>query len=487
MAADKKPDKANAAPLEFSEADKKKARAWFAKAADCRERRDYDYAIECYITGLTAWPEAVDEGHMPLSSLAVQRRQAGGSKPGMMEGLKRPMIGRNAKQCMLNAEYLLAKDPNSSSYLDGLLKNANKAGLLQTVKWITPAVFDSLRKDKKPNKGRFRAFRDILIEAAEKAEAQGDAPLACWLLEQAVNSVEYVLARLPGDEDLRNEQRDLAGRLAILKGKYQEAESFRESLHDADKQKVLHDTERLKQGEETYESLVAAARREYEANPGVPAKIFALVDVLARRETREAEAEAVKLLMDAHARSSNYNFKQKADDIRLRQLQRQARLLGQRANASGSAEDQQQYRLASMERSQVQLEVFRERVAQYPTDLRLKYLLGRALYEAREFDEAIPMLQAAQTDPRSRHQCQFLMGRAFFEKGSYAQAAAVLTELRDAYELTDDLSKDIMYWLARSLEADGRTEEARATYGRLLRQDYNYAQGDARKRLEALK
>jgi len=79
------------------------------------------------------------------------------------------------------------------------------------------------------------------------------------------------------------------------------------------------------------------------------------------------------------------------------------------------------------------------------------------------------------------------MGRAFFEKGSYAQAAAVLTELRDAYELTDDLSKDIMYWLARSLEADGRTEEARATYGRLLRQDYNYAQGDARKRLEALK
>jgi TolA-binding protein len=108
-------------------------------------------------------------------------------------------------------------------------------------------------------------------------------------------------------------------------------------------------------------------------------------------------------------------------------------------------------------------------------------------YEARELDEAIPMLQAAQTDPRSRHQCQFLMGRAFFEKGSYAQAAAVLTELRDAYELADDLSKDILYWLARSLEADGQTEEAKATYGRLLRQDYNYAQGDARKRLEALK
>ena len=30
---------------EFSDADKTRARQWFRKAADCRERREYDYAV----------------------------------------------------------------------------------------------------------------------------------------------------------------------------------------------------------------------------------------------------------------------------------------------------------------------------------------------------------------------------------------------------------------------------------------------------------
>jgi len=33
----------------------------------------------------------------------------------------------------------------------------------------------------------------------------------------------------------------------------------------------------------------------------------------------------------------------------------------------------------------------------------------------------------------------------------------------------------------------GRVDDAKATYGKLLRQDYNYRDGDARKRLESLK
>jgi tetratricopeptide (TPR) repeat protein len=139
-----------------------------------------------------------------------------------------------------------------------------------------------------------------------------------------------------------------------------------------------------------------------------------------------------------------------------------------------------------MEESQTQLEVYRERVAKYPTDLRLKFLLGRVLFQAREFDEAIPILQAAQDDPRSRYQCRLMMGRAFLEKENYAQAVDVLKELLGAYELTDELSKEATYWLARAQEAGQQLEEAKATYRNLLRQDYNYAGGDARQRLEEL-
>ena len=471
---------------DFGDADKARARQWFKKAADSRERLQYDYAIECYINGLGYWPEAVEEGHMPLRSLAIQRQQAGGKKPGMMDQLKRSMSGKDAKQAMFNAEHLLSADPANSTYADWLLKNAIKAGYLETAKWIAPLIFDTLRKDKKPNKGRFNTFREAVVEAAALAGARGEGALETWFLDQAVNSLDYFIMRSPGDEDLRNEQRNLAGKLTISRGKYDEADDFRGSLHEAEKQKLLHNSDRVQQADDTLDALIAAARHEWEAAPEAPPKIRALVEVLLRAERRPQEDEAIRVLMGAFDKTRNYSYKHSADDVRLRQLRRESRRLLAKARQSGSDDDKQQARLAEMERRQVALDIFLERVAKYPTDLKMKYEFGKALFEQNEYDEAIPVLQAAQADPRHRFECQTLMGRAFLEKGAPAQAADVLREAIASYELDDELSKQMLYWLGRASESEGKTDEAKAAYGKLLRQDYNYMNGDARKRLESL-
>jgi len=475
-------------PPEFSEKDKSRARQWFAKAKDLRERRDYDYAIACYINGLNYWMEAVEEGHMPLWSLAIQRAQAGGKKPSMMEGLKKSMTGKDPQKCLLNAEHLLAKDPTNVSYLDGVLKNANRADLPETLKWIAPRVLDSMRKDKKPNVGRFKTFRQVLVEAGDRADGRGDPQFAAWCYGQAVNAIDYLVARNPTDMALKDEQRDLSGKLTIALGKYGDADSFRESLQDADKQKLLHDAERAQQSEQTLEALIAAERKEYEQDPTSAGKVNAYVDALLKPERRKDELEAIDVLMKAYGETSNYSFKQKADDVRLKQLARQTRRLREKAQRTGHEDDKQQFRLALMEERQTELDIYRERVQKYPTDLRMKYRLGRALFNAQQYDEAIPLLQEATSDPRSRVRCQLTIGRAFFEKGAFAQAADVLSEALESYDLAgDDLSKDMMYWVGRAYEAGGRLDEAKATYGRLLRQDYNYANGDVRKRHENLK
>jgi len=475
-----------AAPV-FSEADKARARQWFKKAADAREHREYDYAVECFITGLGYWPEAVEEGHMHLRSVALQRQQTGGKKPGLMDGLKKPISGKDHRQATLNAAHLLALDPPNAGYADALLRNANQAGLLETVKWAAPVVFDTLRRDKKPSRGRFKAYRDALVEAAQQAEARGNRTLQVWLLEQAVQALDYLVARNPADEALKSEQRDLAGMLTITRGKYEGAEDFRESLVDAEKQKMLHDADRVKQGEQSLATLIAAARKDWAQAPNEAAKINALVDLLLRAERKKEEDEAIRVLLAAYNSTQNYSFKQRADDIRLRHLARQTAALAAHAQQSGTEEDRQQARLATAEQRQVALEVYRERVGQYPTDLRLKFKLGSAFFDTGDYDEAIPMLQAAQAEPRSRWRCQLLIGRAFFEKGNFAQAAEVLDEALKGYELTDDTSKQLLYWLGRAHEAAGHQDEAKAAYGKLLRQDYNYMNGDARKRLENLK
>lgn len=470
----------------YSEKDKKRARQWFAKAKDLRERQNYDYAIESYVTGLSFWPEAIEEGIKPLWSLAVQRQQVGGKKPGMMETMKKSISGKDAKQAMLNALALLAKDPTSSTYVDAVLKNAAKAGYLEVVKWAAERVLESLKRDKKPSNSRFKAYRENLDLAAQKADAWGDPASAVVCYDFATQSVDYLLSRNPGDMGLRDLQRDLSGRLTIARGKYGEGDSFRESLKDADQQKLLHDAERLKQGEQTLEQLLAGLKKQYEENPTVAKHINAYVHALAKTEKPEYEKEAIRVLEEAAEALSNYNFKLRADDIRLRQLSRRSHTLKMKANDSGKPEDRQQYRLARMEELQRTAEIYRERVAQYPTDLRMKAKLGEVLFQLEQYDEAIPVLQEAQSDPRYRIRCQLLIGRAFAATGNPAQAVEVLRESLEQYDRDDDTGRALMYHLGLAAEAAGDIEQAKEAFGRLLRVDYNYANGDARKRLQAI-
>ena len=46
----------------FTEADMARARKWFGHGRELAEKKNYDYAIESYISGLNFWPEAVEEG-----------------------------------------------------------------------------------------------------------------------------------------------------------------------------------------------------------------------------------------------------------------------------------------------------------------------------------------------------------------------------------------------------------------------------------------
>src|SRR6185295_5669320 len=96
------------------------------------------------------------------------------------------------------------------------------------------------------------------------------------------------------------------------------------------------------------------------------------------------EDEAVSVLQQAFENSSNYSFKLRADDIRLRQVARVTRQLKAKAHESGSDDDQQNARLAEMDEIATEMEIFRERVKNYPTDLRLKFRLGSALFRTGE-------------------------------------------------------------------------------------------------------
>jgi len=459
--------------------DKATARRWFEKAKSVLDTKNYDYAIECYVNGLECWPEAVDEGHKPLYLAAMYRAAAAGKRPGTLEIMKRPMNCKDRRRAMLNAEFLMAKDPKNPTYLEGLFKNAVKSGCLQAAMWAGPLLQDAAIAEKKPSPARFRLLSDTYAELSEQFVAAGGIADAIEAQERAVQAMARLCQVQPTNYDAIREKTELATKLTILKGKYDTADSFKDSVRDATGQADIHDTDRLVQSADRLDDLVAKARADVAANPDVPTKITNLVDLLCKREEDQYENEAIETLERAYRKSDNYLFKRRADDIRMRQLRRE----NVRVRASG---DREAAKAKLREQLRFELAVFRERVEQYPTDMRVRFDYAKRLFLAHDFERAIPVFQEARNDPRSRMQCDLYIGRCFYEKQYYDQAMAVLTDAIERLEVpNDDTGKELRYWLGRSHEAAEQPAEAMKVYGQLLQWDYNYK--DVRQRMDNLR
>jgi tetratricopeptide (TPR) repeat protein len=464
---------------ETSEADKAKARKWFDRAKHLFDTRSYDYAIKCFIDGLELWPEAIEEAHQPLRVAALARRQAGGKKPGMMDSVKHSMTGKDPVKSMLNAEWLWAHDPSNISYIEGIFKNADKARCEKVLMWIGPVLREAAEAEKKPSAKRFGLLKEVYEACGDRAQARGDLAMAVAAYEHAVEALSIQKQLSPKDLSLDNVMRDLSTKLTILKGQYQTADSFKDSVRDADEQASVHDKERMVQSDERLEALITKAEKDLADNPGIPSKVTALVDLLCRRDDETQEKKAIGLLVEHFESDGDYRFKMRADDIRMRQLARRLR-------AAREGGDREAVKQAKIKQLQFEIPVFNERVKKYPTDLRMKYEFGVRLFSARKYDEAIPHFQNARGDPKVRTAAMLYLGRCFYEKQYHSEAIATLEEARGGHEIPDDaVAKELLYWLGRSQADSGDTQTAKKTLGVLLQLDYNYK--DVRVRLEGLR
>lgn len=120
------------------------------------------------------------------------------------------------------------------------------------------------------------------------------------------------------------------------------------------------------------------------------------------------------------------------------------------------------------------------------TDYQAHYDLGIAFKEMGLLDEAIAQFQKALRSPEGRLRTSEQLGGAFFEKGQYPIAEAVLRRAVDTLGGSDDEQLGLLYWLGRALEAQGRGREALPLYERALAVDIRFLDlGDRVRRLTA--
>lgn len=447
-----------------------KARAFFTRAEEVASTDNFDYAIDLYMDGLGIAPDALEDGHAPLRRLALIRQGKGGKKPSMVEKIKR-LKGKTPLDEMLNAEYLLAKDPDNLSYAESVLKAALAGGYLRTAEWIANLLFDF---NKAANKPSFSTWI-LLKDSYSKMQMYTKAVAAC---EQAL--------LVKSDDALRDELRDLCASMTVEKGKYGQAQDFRESIHDREEQDKLHSQEYVVKGEKIKKEVVQRARGKAKLQPTVT-NILELADALFDMDTPESDQEAMTLLSNSYQQSKDFTFIKRQNEYKIKKLRNmQQDLL---AKLRANPQDQPiQHKVEQVQHQldQVELEHYRQCYENYPTELKWKYEYGRALIKHQRYDQAIPLFQDSQKDPRLKIASMDKMGLCFLLKGWTEDAIDIFQRALDQMVNKEStIAKDIKYNLARAYETQGKPEEALTIYRKLAQTDFSYK--DVGQRIDKLR
>ncbi len=443
------------------------AKAFFANARKAAEGKQYDYAIDMYLSGLARAPDALEEGHLPLCELGLQRRGKGGKKPSMMEKVKR-MRGKSPLEQMLNAEYLFVKDPDNLAYAEAMLRAAVEGGFSRTAHWIANLIFQTNNALEKPSLQTY-----LLLKDSYKALGQYD---------KAVAACQRAYRMKSDSKELADEFKNLSAELTMSKGNYNGQGDFRQSIRDQETQAKLYAQDRIIKTEDYRISAVEDARKAYAREPELAKNVFTLAETLADLENDKAENEAVQLLEDTYIRCHEFPFKERAGLLRLRQLRRKLREAKKQLEARpDSTEAKERVADLTATLNDAETEHYRLCVENYPTDLAHKYEYALRLMRNGRYNDAIPLFQEAHKDPRRRISAMDKVGYCFFMKGWYADAIDVFRQAIDTYEIKDDaVAKELRYNLARAYEEQGEKDKALDIYRRIAQLDFCYRDVGAR-------
>ena len=449
-----------------------KAEVFFAKAQKVTMAKNYDYAIELYIEGLRAAPDLAEHGHAILRELALLRQVKGGKKPTMVEKARR-LRAKTPLDKMLNAEYLFAKDPDHLHYAETILKAAIEAGYRKTAKWIADLIFAANNAAVKPSFQTYIFLKNSYIDIEQ--------------FDRALAACQRASRMKPSDAELVQEFQKLSAEMTVSRGKYDQEGDFRKAIKNREQQEKLQAQEGVVKSDEYQTSVIDQARAAFAKDPNTPKNIFDLAHVLEDSETDETDAEAIELLENAYKTKSDFNFQQRADQIKIRNIKRKLRNAKKALEAApndNAAKDQ----LAKISDllNETELNHFRLCTENYPTDIQIKYEYGIRLMRNKQYDNAIPLLQEAQRDPRHKTASMSKIGLCFFKKGWFADAVDIFTQAIKSHESGDDgIAKELRYNLARSYEKGGNIGKAIDTYRRIAQIDFGYK--DVRQRLDNLR
>jgi tetratricopeptide (TPR) repeat protein len=458
-----------------------KAKAFFDRAKSVHDSESYEYAMQLWLNGLRQDPSNMVGFNGFLRSAEVYAVE--NPKKGVSKETKSAISAKGNLGKYINAllEFGLKRMDVGTA-----IKATSAAGKLQ-LKEPTKAIGEHAlmlaKNDPKAKKDMFVKLLDAFEDANVFQLAAFAGELACQM------------DRSDGELEVR--VRNMLAAQTMSSGGYDDAEEggFRKNIRDADKQLELEQHDSVAKTGSTKDDIITKTAADYESRPDDLAALGAYATALLDRGKNSDEVKAMSLYGKAYKASGQFRFRQLAGEVQMRRATRMINKIQKQIQADpDNAELQAKLADAQPKFVKLQMDELGLQVENYPTDLGLKYRLGKLFFQTEKYNEAIEQFQLAQNEPKLKREVLNLMGQSFMFLGGWEDAAiqtfrqALDGKMDDDSELGMDLRYSLMNALTHKAEKDSDLEaatEADKIAAAIAIQQFSFR--DVRERREVIK
>jgi len=457
-----------------------KAARFFAHAKTVGDTGNFEYAMQLWLSGLRFEPGNMTGLENFFSAAARWLGEAAGKR--LDKEVAKAVSGSNKVDGYLSVLLDWAQKPMEAVLAVKATELASDLKLIEPTYWIGERALGACRLDKKTKKETFVK----LMEAFQKA----------GVYDKAVQAGDAACKLDPADGPLSATVRNLSAQSTMNRGGFDQAGQsggFRANIRDADKQRQLEEEDRVSKTTESIDRLLAVAEAEYLKRPDDLPSVTKYTQRLRERGTPADEAQAADILAETFKKTGQFRFRQEAGDLRLRQERRKVTALKQTADASPDDENAKAtLRQAVRAFHEMELEEFQARAAAYPTDLTIKFEMGKRHFVLSNFDDAIAAFQDSQNEGKLKAMSLNLMAQAFIKQDWIDEAIETFKRTLEVKDLLPDLTLEVRYHLMTALQAKAEqsreiatAEEADKLASQIAIQQIGYR--DIRARREAMK
>ncbi len=426
-------------------------RPLFTKGNDALARENFDYAINLFHQVLAREPAVVD-CRKALRKAQMGKADAKGGGGGFFKKVfssagsapqvaKAQMaLSKNPAEALAIAEQVLDSDPTNSGAHRVIAEAATALELPQTIVMSLEVLVKNSPKDK-----------GVVIQLANALADIGNVKRAEQVLDEP-------LRLFPGDADLAQALKNISARRTLAEGGYNELAkgdgSYRDILRNEKEAVELEQEQRTQKTEDTAERLIAEYEARLQKEPNQPKLLRSLAELYTQKKQFE-RALSYYARLKASDQGADAALDRAIAETTVRRFEHEEEQLDVAApdHAERSA-------LMQTEKLAFQVAECQKRVANYPTDMAIRYEMGVLYFQTGKIGEAIQEFQKAQGNPHKRLAAMKYLAQCFAKRKMFDLAAKTLQNAIKEKVVFDDEKKDLIYNLAAVLENMNSKSEA---------------------------